>query len=465
MNELSGGMKNRAALAKLLIGKPDLLLLDEPTNHLDIEGFEFLESFLNSFEGGVIYVSHDRAFIRNTATSVWELVDGRIITYPGNYEGYLAEREKRMTSMLKNYEAQKEFIARTEDYIRRNIAGQKTKQAQSRRRMLARLERLDKPPSAADTASLSFKGAGRSSRIVVKCETSSFSYDDSPLLKDLDFVIERGEHVGLFGTNGSGKTTLLKLIMGNLEPGSGALELGRKLTIGYYDQESADLDQEAAPISVIREIRPEWTEPQARSYLGGFLFRGDDVWRKVETFSGGEQSRLMLARIIASEPNFLVLDEPTNHLDIQSRESLEESLAEYEGTVLCVTHDREFLDGFAEKIFVLENGGLSVYPGNYSYYKEKKQFLDKIAAGAEKSPEKRIIQSRRTTRNVNPQIIAGVEKEIEALEKTISDLETVMVKLETSPDWQKIWDMVEQRNELYARLEKLYDKLEKLKNR
>ena len=346
LNELSGGMKNRAALARLLIGKPDLLLLDEPTNHLDISGFEYLESYLNGFEGGVIYVSHDRAFIKNTATTVWDLIDGRIVSYPGKYDRYLVEREKRMTSMLKNYESQKEFIARTEDYIHRNIAGQKTKQAQSRRRMLARMERLEKPPGAADTASINFKGAGRSTRIVVKCENASFSYDEAPLLSGLDYIIERGERIGLFGPNGSGKTTLMKLILGKLNPKSGSIELGKKLSIGYYDQQAADLDPRATPISVIREVKPGWNEPQARTFLGRFLFRGEDVWREVETFSGGEQSRLMLARIIVTEPNFLVLDEPTNHLDIQSRESLEESLADYEGTVLCISHDREFLDGF-----------------------------------------------------------------------------------------------------------------------
>lgn len=461
LNELSGGMQNRAALARLLIGEPDLLLLDEPTNHLDIGGFEFLESYLAAFEGGVIYVSHDRAFIKNTATTVWELVDGRIISYPGNYERYLVEREKRISSMLKSYESQKEFIARTENYIRRNIAGQKTKQAQSRRRMLARMERLEKPPGADSTASINFTGAGRSTRIVVKCEQASFSYDETPLLSGLNFVIERGERIGLFGPNGSGKTTVLNLILGKLEPKTGTIELGKKLSIGYYDQQAADLDPRATPISVIREIKPEWNEPQTRSFLGRFLFRGEDVWRDVDTFSGGEQSRLVLARIIATEPNFLVLDEPTNHLDIQSRERLEESLAEYDGTILCISHDREFLDAFAEKIFIIENGRLRIFLGNYNDYKEKISALAQQTAKGEKSKVKPKTD-KTSKRIVNPQIIAKAESEIEALEKTISDLETVIGKHEASSDWEKIWALVEQRNEHYTRLENLYEKLENL---
>ncbi|MEE9554723.1 MAG: ABC-F family ATP-binding cassette domain-containing protein [candidate division Zixibacteria bacterium] len=463
LNELSGGMQNRAALARLLIGEPDLLLLDEPTNHLDIAGFEFLESYLSGFEGGVIYVSHDRAFIKNTATAVWELIDGRIVSYSGKYDRYLVEREKRITSMAKNYESQKEFIARTEDYIRRNIVGQKTKQAQSRRRMLARMERLEKPPGAEDTASINFKGAGRSTRIVVKCENASFSYDETPLLGGLNFVIERGERIGLFGPNGSGKTTVLKLILGKLESKTGTIELGKKLSIGYYDQQAADLDSRATPISIIREVKPKWTEPQIRSYLGRFLFRGEDVWREVGTFSGGEQSRLVLARIIVTEPNFLVLDEPTNHLDIQSREGLEESLAEYGGTVLCISHDREFLDGFAEKIFSIEKGRLRIFLGNYSDYKEKLLSMVQPSAKKEKSTTKSKAD-KVSRKSVNPQIIAKAETEISDLEKSISDLEAVISQHETSSNWEKIWALVEQRNKHYSELESLYEKLENLKS-
>jgi ATP-binding cassette subfamily F protein 3 len=460
--ELSGGMRNRAALARLLCGPPDLLLLDEPTNHLDIGGLEFLESYLIDFEGGVIFVSHDRAFIRNTATAIWEMADGRILTFPGGYDKYLIEREKRRESLMKSYLSQREFIARTEDFIRRNIAGQKTKQAQSRRRMLAKLRKLEKPSTVEDAASIKFTDVGRSARIVVKCENASFSYDNNPFIENLDFVIERGERIGMFGPNGSGKTTVLKLIMGELSPKSGSIELGHRLSIGYFDQMAEDLDPEISPIAVIKAVKPEWNEPQIRSFLGKFLFSGEDVFRRVGSFSGGEQSRLILARIIAKEPNFLVLDEPTNHLDIESREVLETAMAEYNGTVVCVSHDREFLDSFAEKLMVVDIGSATIFLGNYSYYRQKMQAADAMAAkpisasGSEKPARK----SRK--RGVNPQIIMKIKNEIDELEGVIAELETAISGMETSSDWEKIWTLTERRNEHYAELEKLYEKMETL---
>jgi len=460
ISQLSGGMQNRAALARMLIGEPDLLLLDEPTNHLDISGLEYLEAYLRNFPGGVIYVSHDRAFIRNTATTIWELVGGRILIYPGDYDHYLIEREKRNESLLKNYEAQREFIERTEDYIRRNIAGQKTKQAQSRRRMLTKLKRLEKPIGEGDTATINFAGASRSARIVIKCDDVSFSYDQTPLFNNLEFVIERGERIGLFGPNGSGKTTLIRLLLGKQKPHSGEIIPGKRISIGYYDQLAEDLNQKSTPIAVIREVRPDWNEPQARSYLGKFLFRGEDVFREVESFSGGEQSRLVLARIISTNPNFLVLDEPTNHLDIQSREALEDALAEYDGTILCVSHDREFLDSFAERLFIIENSGIRIHLGNYSEYKEK------LLAEAEQTTTRKLSQPRAPKRSakksINPQIIEKLNIKIEGLEEKIADLEETIGSFESSEDWQKIWALTEQRDVHYTDLEKLYAELDEL---
>ena len=461
--ELSGGMRNRAALVRLLISSPDLLLLDEPTNHLDISGLEFLESFLKSFNGGVVYVSHDRAFIRNTATTIWEMAAGKIMVYPGGYDRYLTEREKRLSSALKQYKAQREFIAKTEDFIRRNIAGQKTRQAKSRRKMLAKMERLEKPPSTEDAAFLRFADADRSARIVVKCDKVSFSYDSNPFLEDLNFIIARGDKIGLFGPNGSGKTTIIKLILGELKPVSGRIQLGKRLTVGYYDQLTEDLDKESDPLSTIRAIRPEWNEPQIRSYLARFLFRGEDVLRRVDSFSGGEQSRLVLARLIATEPNFLVLDEPTNHLDIQSREALEAALAGYRGTILCVSHDRELLDRLVKQIFAIENGFMRIYLGNYSDYRQKMLArLESMESAPKSSETPAPSRKKERRRKINPQIVIKAKAEISAIEGEISGLETAIESLETSSDWERLSVLLEQRENLYSRLEILYLKLERL---
>jgi ATP-binding cassette subfamily F protein 3 len=462
LNALSGGMRNRAALARLLVSSPDLLLLDEPTNHLDISGLEFLESFLNSFQGGVLYVSHDREFMKNTAGSVWEMVDGRIVSYAGGYELYVIEREKRLSSMQKEYLAQKEHIAKTEDFIRRNIAGQKTKQAKSRRKMLARLERLHKPPSDRDAARLTFSAANRSARIVVKCENVSFSYGNNPFLKDLDFVIERSDRIGLFGSNGSGKTTLLKLVIGQLHPASGKIQLGRKLTIGYYDQLAEGLDRDSKPLEVIREVKPEWTEPQVRSLLGRFLFSGDDVFRRIGSFSGGEQSRLVLARLIVTEPNFLILDEPTNHLDLQSREALEDALLSYSGTVLFVSHDRRFLDNLAERIFVMESGSVGVYEGNYSDYKRKAELAAEPAGRKKQKKSARTPSPKKRNQRTNPQLIAAAEEELQTIEKQIVSVEGELEKLESSSDWEKLSSLMDRRDDLYDQLETGLAKLEDL---
>ena len=464
MKALSGGQRNRAALAKILISAPDLLLLDEPTNHLDISGLEFLEEYLKSYEGGIILVSHDRAFIQNTATSIWELSGGKLDIYQASYDFYLNERERRFIAGLKEYEAQKEFIKKTEDFISRNIAGQKTKLAQSRRRMLARLDRVEKPSSGNTISRLDFGKAARSTKTVVKCVNLSFSYDDMPLLRDIEFEIERGEKIGLFGPNGSGKTTILKLVTEKISPGEGALEIGGKTSIGYYDQLAEDLDPNSSPLETIRNVKPDWIESQIRGFLGRFLFSGEDVLRPIKSFSGGERSRLAIARIIVKEPNFLVLDEPTNHLDIRSREALENALAEYGGAVFCVSHDRYFLDSFAEKIFAVENGTVKIYHGNYSDYREKKgKESDNVKTEKTKSVLNRPAKTERE-RRVNPQILSKIENRIAALEDEVIELENEIAGLEGSSDWQKLTAMLGTREGYYRELESLHQKLDDLKN-
>ena len=457
--ELSGGQRNRAALARTLIGAPDLFLLDEPTNHLDISGLEYLESYMRSFKGGILYVSHDRTFIQKTATSIWELTVGRIASYPYGYDDYLIEREKRLEILNKTYVAQKEFIEKTEDFIRRNIYGQKTRQAQSRRKMLAKLERLERPPSAGDVASIRFTGASRSTRIVLQAENASFAYDKTPIVRNLTFEIERGDRIGLVGPNGCGKTTLINLIMGILEPQSGRIELGKKLTIGYYDQLTENLNPDSTPLATIWEIKPELNEGQVRSYLARFLFRNDDVYRPINSFSGGEQSRLALARLIATAPNFLILDEPTNHLDIPSREALEDALAEFDGTVLCVSHDRYFLDNFAEKIFSLDNGVLRIFLGDFTYYREKISQEAEIAKpAAAKTMSNLPMNQRPREKRVNPILIQKLDSQIGGIEEQIVIVEDTLQSLESASDWQKLSSLLGERDRLYSELETLYQK-------
>ncbi len=461
--ELSGGQRNRAALARTLIAAPELILLDEPTNHLDISGLEFLESYMRSFPGGILYVSHDRAFIQKTATAIWELTLGRIASYPGDYENYTVERQKRLETMSKTYEAQRDFILKTEDFIRRNIYGQKTRQAQSRRKMLSKLERLERPPGAADVAHIRFSGADRSARIVVQCQLAGFAYSETPILRDLDFEIERGDRIGLVGPNGSGKTTLINLITGKLAPQTGRLELGKKLSIGYYDQLTENLNPDSTPLATLWEIKPEYNEGQVRSYLARFLFRGDDVFRTIDSFSGGEQSRLALARLIATAPNFLVLDEPTNHLDIPSREALELALAEYDGTILCVSHDRYFLDHFAEKIFALENGTVKIYLGDFSEYREKiRAAQEQIKPQSVKTQSQQEVSAKPREKRINPIIIQKLDSEIASLEEKIVETEITLTASETSTDWQRLAVLLNERDQLYDDLERLYQKKNEL---
>lgn len=459
--ELSGGQRNRAALARTLISSPELLLLDEPTNHLDITGLEYLENYMKGFPGGVIYVSHDRAFIQKTATTIWELMSGRIIAFPGDFEHYLVEREARQKSLIENYEAQKEMIERAEDFIRRNIAGQKTRQAKSRRKMLAKLERLDRPQGPNDVAAIKFGGAERSTRIVVKSQDVGFAYDSKPILQGVSFEIERGERIGLIGPNGSGKTTAIRLITGELAPQVGQLDIGKKISIGYYDQLTENLNPDSTPLAAIWEIKPELTEGQVRSYLARFLFRGEDAFRRVSTFSGGEQSRLALARLIATAPNFLVLDEPTNHLDIPSREALEQALAEFDGAVLCVSHDRYFLDKFAQRTFVLDNGAIKIYLGNYSYCKEK--MLEMALANdkprpAGNKPVANAAPSKPREKRTNPLVIQKLDAQIARTEENIEAVENTLIGAENSSDWQKLAGLLNERDSLYDELEKLYQR-------
>jgi ATP-binding cassette subfamily F protein 3 len=459
INVLSGGEKNRAALASVLLSEPNLLLLDEPTNHLDIEGTEWLEEYLSEFPGTVVVVSHDRYFLNRVIQEVVELEDHQITRYVGNFSSYVEQKAQRLERDLKEYEAQQEHILRIEDFIRRNIAGQKTKQAQSRRKALEKLERLEKPKVKSKKMKISFSPTKRTPRALVWTEKVGKSFDGKGLFDNADFSIERYDRVGLIGPNGCGKTTFVKILMGDEKPTSGEVNVGSNLDVGYYDQEHEGLDLENSVLDEVWKANPRLLLAEMRSYLARFLFRGDDVFRKVKSFSGGEQSRVVLAKLILSKPNFLILDEPTNHLDIASREVLENALTEFGGTILVVSHDRYFLNKMVSRIYAFENGNLEEYLGNYSYYEEKKREQrekEREILEHRKLEKKKQVKAKKNKPKIKKKSLFQIEKDISEAEQKIEEIEYLVATEEVYTDWQKLLELNREKEELSGRLEKLY---------
>src|SRR6266852_1331661 len=366
IHAFSGGQQNRAMLARVLLTKVDLLLLDEPTNHLDLNGIEFLEEFLLSFKGSFLLISHDRTFLNRTIEKIVELAHGKLIEYHGNYERFLQLREERMEKAAIDYGRQQEFIERTQDFIRRNIAGQKTKQAKSRRKMLNRLDELDRPETDETFANFRLEAGPRSGAISLTVDRVTAGYEDKPIVNNLSMVIRRGERYAIMGPNGSGKSTLLKTFAGRLQPLSGTIAHGHNVHVGYYDQTLGDLDPKGSVIDEVWNLDHSQTEEQVRGYLAQFSFFDEDVFKKTRDLSGGERGRLALAKIMYAGGNLMLLDEPTNHLDVYTREALEEALERFTGALVVVSHDRYFIDRVAENVLLVEEGSAEVYAGNYT---------------------------------------------------------------------------------------------------
>jgi len=372
--KLSGGQQNRLGLACLLLAAPDVLLLDEPTNHLDVNAVEWLEEFLQEYQSAYVIVSHDRYFLDRCCRRIIELENGRASNYTGNYSDYLVEREERREAQQRAYDNQQQLIAKTEEFIRRNIAGQKTKQAKSRRKMLEKLERIDAVRHEQASGDFRLQAIERTGNHVLTVTDLSIGYKDKLLAKDISFILRRGECLGIIGPNGSGKTTFLRTILNKIAPLSGEVRWGTKVQVGYYAQQLDDLDDRNEIIMELRRVAPSnATAGELRSFLAKFLFTGDDVYKHVRDLSGGEKGRLALAKLIYSRVNVLVLDEPTNHLDIPSREALEEALSAYEGTIVTISHDRYFLDRVATQILALDGvGSAEHYDGDYTEYHDWK---------------------------------------------------------------------------------------------
>ncbi len=364
--KLSGGQQNRLLLAKLLLEDPDLMLLDEPSNHLDIDATEWLENFLLESGRAILVVSHDRYFLDRVTEGTLELVRGKVDSYPGNFTKYKKLRAERIEVQRRTYEKQQEEIARMEEFIRKNFAGQKSAQAEDRRKKLERIERVE-PPREIDVPPMGFPPATRTGDIVLRAEKLAKGFD-RPLFENLSFDVLRGEKWGIMGPNGTGKTTLLKCLVGMLAPNAGTARWGTGVKVGYFDQMLSDLDPDVEAIEAVRPSHKEFIEQQRRDILARFGITGDMVFQKIGSLSGGERNRTALARLAASDPNVLVLDEPTNHLDLWAREALEKALLDFEGTVIFVSHDRYFLNQVATKMLIVEPKRFRVLDGNYDTY-------------------------------------------------------------------------------------------------
>ncbi len=432
--QLSGGQKTRALLGRLLLESPDLLALDEPTNHLDIEAIEWLEGFLSEFEGAVLVVSHDRYFMDAVARVIWELDFGTLELYRGNYSHYVTQREERHERLLKEYEAQQEFIAKEEEYIRRNLAGQNTKQAQGRRTRLERLKRdgLIRRPRTRHNMNLRMNAGMRSGDKVLETKRLTIGYPGSPLFRAPDLVLLRGEVAALIGANGAGKSTFVKTVTGDLAPLSGEVKIGAAVKIGYFAQAHELLNERNSILDEILTVK-EMGMTEARGYLGQFLFSGDDVFRPISTLSGGERGRVALAKLALAGANFLLLDEPTNHLDIDSQELLQNVLADFNGTILLVSHDRYLIDALATQIWSVSPGKLDVFKGTYQEYLEARRNASRLAefhAEPEK-PSARPTKFAEKRDGLNPY---QRQKRVDELEATIHQLEQQLADLTAGID-------------------------------
>jgi ATP-binding cassette subfamily F protein 3 len=465
LRNLSGGEKNRAGLARLLAGKGNLLLLDEPTNHLDIESTRWLENYLKQSNKAYVVVSHDRSFLTATVDKVWEIGFGKIESYYNGFEKYLAERHDRHRLAEHHYRHQQEEIKRLEEFVRRNLMGQKSRQAQSKLKYLNRIKRLPPPRSSSRGPLIKLESSGRSFNQVLDLDELSLGYGDTTVIANATFTLYRGDKVGLIGRNGSGKSTILKALIGELEPISGSLRLGSNVDVAYFDQELSDLNLEATVLDNMWEVDPSAEVNRIRTFLGRFGFTGEDVLKAVAALSGGEKTKLCLARLLYHPANFIIFDEPTNHLDIDAREALENALLEYEGTCLIVSHDRYFLDRVVNKILYIDGGDVASYNGNYSYFlekssvpeespvktkeeKNKKAYFDFREQSKQKARLKKKVLSTRSR-------IADAEKELERLEADISA---------NIPrhDWEKLQSAAERKKEVENQLLELYAELEEL---
>ena len=473
---LSGGEKTRVLLAKLLLSKPSLLLLDEPTNHLDSDAIEWLESFLRSYQETVMIISHDRYFLDQSVNRIFEMDNKHLTSYNGNYTDYQNQAKINREIMLRQYENQQREIKKQEESIERLKAygrEKHLKRARSKEKMLDRVDRLEKPQKLRKRARFNFQLRQQSGNDVLEVKGLSKSYGQRQVFKDVDFSIYRGDKVALIGPNGVGKSTLFKIIMGEESHAAGTYKLGQGVDIAYFHQEQKSLNLSNSIIDEIWDDNPNLTQTELRNLLGGFLFKGEDVFKLVKSLSGGERARLAILKLILSNSNLLLLDEPTNHLDIDSKEILEEALKDYEGTIFTISHDRYFLNTVVDKILVLKADGIEEYLGNYEYYQNKKrQELEKkelqevgLQIGKTKTQikeEKKREKELKKLENKAKSLVKDLEKEIDITEKEISGLEYMLCQEEVYASPDRTREVNQEKVELEKRLAKLYEKWEQI---
>ncbi|MBW8350718.1 ABC-F family ATP-binding cassette domain-containing protein [Bacillus sp. IITD106] len=473
---LSGGQKTRLALAKLLLTKPDILILDEPTNHLDIETLSWLEQYLVGYPGAILIVSHDRYFLDKIVTQVYELSMHELKKFHGNYSKYLVQKAEMYEREMKLYEKQQDEVAKLQDFIQRNLArASTTKRAQSRRKQLEKMQLMDRPTSGDKSASISFGIERQSGNDVLKVNDAAIGYAGAPLSKNIRFSIYRGDSIALVGPNGVGKSTLLKTIIKKIALLSGQIDYGTNVTIGYYDQEQAELSSNKTVLQELWDHYPMKEEKEIRTMLGNFLFSGDDVQKTVSTLSGGEKARLALAILMLEQANFLILDEPTNHLDLDSKEVLENALIDYPGTILFVSHDRYFINRLASKVVELSPDGTIEYLGDYDYYVEKKAEMLEIARlDAEKlqskmrteSPTtKKSFQQDKETKRLERQRkrrVEEIEERLGILEENMSELEELLCRPDIFEDHEKVMEINEQIEGIKVEMDQLLEEWEEV---
>ncbi len=475
---LSGGERGRLELAKTLLEEPDLLLLDEPTNHLDVEATEHLEERLREWPKAFVLVSHDRYFLRAVCRDLVELENGKAVVFQGGYDKYVVEREQRHERLNAAFERQRDHIEKTEDFIRKNLAGQKTRQAKSRRKQLDKVERLNRVQDefeAAGQIGLRFSvGDHAGGKEALKTVGLSVGYPGvAPLVTGIDLTIYRGDRIGFIGPNGCGKSTLLKTLIDRLAPLDGSVLRGHEVRIGYFDQKLSDLDEDRSLIDEIRQVRGDFNEDVARNFLGRFRFSGDDPFRKVKGLSGGERNRLALAKMMLRPRNLLALDEPTNHLDIPAREVLESALEDYQGTMLIVSHDRYFLDRLVTKILHLHDGRCDLHPGNYTDFKRRGTSRNQVVSP--KPVELPSVSPAKDTRVADRERQKSVQREGDKKKKRLGELEEKIAGAEREiaaindklaanhgGDWQKLHGLVADKEKLEARLRSWMSEWEKL---